>query len=251
MKRACGETTGDILGQSGCRVTKTGSWQYLSSDVYKTGCRVTCVQSSTGTGKTRSTVKFAREEGRPVLAVSCRLTQVDEHAKVFSNTASGLPGRTFAYNEEGMAANFRGGHDNYVTTLNSLAKVRDIWCKDSRTAGQYIVYLDEFHSLLGYLFTSSTLDRCRRAALSSLTWLLKHAHKVCCSISATASFRLQPATALLRVMSMFPSVFVHISLLCNFFCMQLPLLQLFSFSTACFLTFLYACELPLLQEEEL
>ena len=44
--------------------------------------------------------------------------------------------------------------------------------------GKYILYLDEFHTVLSHVFTSSTLDKTRKEVLSALVWLVNHAGKV-------------------------------------------------------------------------
>jgi hypothetical protein len=73
------------VSENQARITQRVDVKFLSTDLLDTGCRVACIQSCTGTGKTFNTTKYARERQMPVLSICHLITQVQEHHKVFSN----------------------------------------------------------------------------------------------------------------------------------------------------------------------
>ena len=48
---------------------------------------------------------------------------------------------------------------------------------DTHAVGKYILYLDEIHSIIGYILTNSTLSGSRKDVISALTWLMNGAGK--------------------------------------------------------------------------
>ena len=157
------------------RITKRIQEAFLSADLLDTQHQVVVIQSCTGTAKTTSVVEYARTKRMPVLSVCARRTQVNEHCRVFQDEQNGLPAPTVPYDHSQA---FRPGVDNYVTTLDSLRKIKKVFQHHATDVGKYLLYLDEFHSLVSYALNSSTLDATRKQVLSSLVWLLNHAGRV-------------------------------------------------------------------------
>ena len=160
------------------RITKQINEKFLCADLFNTEHQVTVVQSCTGTGKTTSLITHACAISRCVLSICARKTQVDEHCRVFRAEHTGLQGRTMRYDDKKILSDFRPGDDNYVTTVDSLTKIKDVFHHCTEMVGKYILYLDEFHTVLSHVFTSSTLDKTRKEVLSALVWLVNHAGKV-------------------------------------------------------------------------
>jgi hypothetical protein len=68
----------------------------------------------------------------PVLSVCARRTQVNEHCRVFQDQQNGLPAPTVPYDHSQA---FRPGVDNYVTTLDSLRKIKKVFSITPQTSG--------------------------------------------------------------------------------------------------------------------
>ena len=164
-----------LSDENKARITQRVDVEYLSTDLFDTGKRVACIQSCTGTGKTYNTIKYAREQQMLVLSVCHLITQVQEHDKVFRDKENGLPTETIKYDDTEALRRFQPGVHNYITTLDSLPKIKKLL---GDHLGKYILYLDEIHSIIGYLLTSSTLSGSRKDVISALAWLMNGAGKV-------------------------------------------------------------------------
>jgi hypothetical protein len=62
-----------------------------------------------------------------------------------------------------------------LSSQYSLPKIRGTF---SGHIGKYIVFFDEFHSVVQHLFFSDTLRSKRRAVMKTIRWLLRNAGQV-------------------------------------------------------------------------
>ena len=155
------------------RITRRLNAQFLSPDLLQNSRRVSCIQSCTGSGKTHATIAYARERKLPVLSICAIRTQVTEHCRVFGDADHGLPARTVHY--QNIPDDFKPGVDNCVTTLDSLLRIKERLHEHTQ---EYLLYIDEIHSVIDYVLHSQTLDCKRKDVLSALSWLFKNAQKV-------------------------------------------------------------------------
>ena len=140
---------------------------------------IVAVESCTGTGKTTAVVKHAEWARKPILSVCALRSQVATHVKDFK--AKGLS--TVQYDDSDAFKNLNVGVDSLVTTIDSLPKLREKFSQEGselseEPLGNYILLLDEFHSLNSHIFFSSTLHSKRREVMKTMRWLLKRAGKV-------------------------------------------------------------------------
>ena len=155
------------------RVTAEIDDAYLKAEIFIPS--IVAVESCTGTGKTTAVVKHAKWAGTPILSVCALRSQVATHVKDFK--AKGLS--TVQYDDSDAFKNLNVGVDSLVITIDSLPKLREKFSQqDLATLGNYILLLDEFHSLNSHIFFSTTLRHNRRSVMKTMRWLLKHAGKV-------------------------------------------------------------------------
>ena len=62
-----------------------------------------------------------------------------------------------------------------VSTIDSIVKIKMLIGDDIK---KYVVFVDEFHSVLQHLLTSSTLKNKRRQVFASIGWILKHCKQI-------------------------------------------------------------------------
>ena len=151
--------------------------EYLKADIFMPS--IVAVESCTGTGKTTAVVKHAEWARKPILSVCALRSQVATHVKDFK--AKGLS--TVQYDDSDAFKNLNVGVDSLVTTIDSLPKLREKFSQEGselseEPLGNYILLLDEFHSLNSHIFFSSTLHSKRREVMKTMRWLLKRAGKV-------------------------------------------------------------------------
>ena len=122
------------------------------------------VKSDTGTGKTTSFKTYIKETKQPFISIVSRITLGDEQSIVFSE--SGLDVRFYK-----RVKNFINGQ-NIVIQLDSIMKLTNIDFKD------YVIFLDEYNSIIDHLITSSTLSQSRTSIYTLFTRILKECKQI-------------------------------------------------------------------------
>ena len=130
------------------------------------------VKSDTGTGKTTSFKTYKEslgKKGKPFISIVSRISLGLEQYETFN-----MAGIETDFYEN---ADFEPGN-NYIVQLDSILKLR-YWESVGETDG-YILFLDEFNSIIKYLFTSDTLNKSgiRIPVMDLLIELIKNASKV-------------------------------------------------------------------------
>ena len=133
------------------------------------------VKSDTGTGKTTSFRSYkqylneSNEKGTPFISIVSRISLGLEQYETFNN--QGID--TGFYENE----NFEPGQ-NWIVQVDSLLKLK--WFESIGETEGYILFLDEFNSIIKYLFTSDTLNKSgiRIPVMDLLVDLIKGASKV-------------------------------------------------------------------------
>ena len=150
-------------------ITKT----HLDKEMYDDNVRIHLVESSCNTGKTTSVFAYARVEKLRILAVSTRISQLDAHEAVIANSkekSERYDGKTLAESEIGTS--------HLLSTIDSVSRIVSFLKRTPENAKHFILFLDEFHSIVQYLYDSDTLLQKRRRVLKDLQWLIRHTNKV-------------------------------------------------------------------------
>tara|TARA_R100000654_G_scaffold24805_2_gene47984 strand:+ start:669 stop:3713 length:3045 start_codon:yes stop_codon:yes gene_type:complete len=136
------------------------------------------VKSDTGTGKTTSFYSYVKEHhkdrgdwGTGFISLTSRISLAEEQYNIFNN--NDLECRFYKHVDKDRPLD---ENESVVVQIDSIAKLsRGLfygWYSD------YIIYLDEFNSLVEYLITSPTLENKRIEVFYSLKELLVHAKQV-------------------------------------------------------------------------
>ena len=127
------------------------------------------VQADTGTGKTTMAVELLGYSGYiRYISITSRVSLAEEQYKLFQNAKlrvkyyKNIPGKQYA-NMEGQSL---------VIQLESLYRI-STW-----NAKHYIIFIDEFNSVLGHLFSSETLKSKRKQTFKLFCNMLKNAKQV-------------------------------------------------------------------------
>ena len=126
------------------------------------------VRSDTGTGKTTSFKHYSKD--KKFISIVSRISLGEEQYNVFNEYGSKC--RFYQFLENGES--FDDG-DNCVTTIDSIIKLRSL------NISEYILFLDEFASIIEYLVISSTLDKHRSTIFQIFVYLIKNCKQVICT----------------------------------------------------------------------
>lgn len=125
------------------------------------------IKSDTGTGKTTSFKYYVKNNNKKFISIVSRISLAEEQYNNFSN--HGLNCKL--YNIED---NFYNG-DNVVITIDSILKLRNI------NFNNYVIFLDEFASLIEYLICSSTLKSKRTSIFNMFIKLINKSKQIICA----------------------------------------------------------------------
>ncbi len=131
------------------------------------------MKSDTGTGKTTSFTKYFLKEDNNTkfLSIVSRVSLAQEQYMTFSK--SGIDCGLYKIIDGRLKSN-----DNYVITIDSILRVAN-W--DSWEYKNYIVYLDEFNSMIEYLICADTLNNKRVVVFNGLLKILNNCKKIICT----------------------------------------------------------------------
>jgi len=151
------------------------SSKFLDKGLYENTERINIVESSCKTGKTTSMVQYVLENDLRIISACTHIAQVQSQATILE--ANGMP--IILYTDAKALRNAIVGQKNIITTINSARyALSTIIDDDYRNASQYVLILDEFHSIVSAVYGSETLDHQRKEILSDLHFLFNHCKKV-------------------------------------------------------------------------
>jgi hypothetical protein len=172
-------------------ITKTINEKYLNADIYDT-FKDNIIKSSLGTAKTHSTFDYILKNDYNILSICQLINNVDNHIRDFKNHPSNINNRCLlAYNEtpdyelENHIQGYRNDETDFInnvngicTTIDSLAKVHKKYFSNNNIIRDYVIFMDEIHSDLLHLLTSSTLKGKRTETIDILYDILKNCKKI-------------------------------------------------------------------------
>lgn len=129
------------------------------------------IKSDTGTGKTTTFKHYIKNTNQKFISICSRVSLVNEQYKVFNEHGVDCVNYKFRLEENNLFKKF-DNQDNIVITVDSIIYLSNI------DFSKYIIYLDEYNSLLEYLITSPTLQNTRAVVFYRLKQILKNAKQI-------------------------------------------------------------------------
>jgi len=149
--------------------------KFLNRSLYENTNRIIIVESSCKTGKTTSMVQYVLGNDLRIISACTHIAQVQSQATILE--ANGMP--VILYTDVKALKNAIVGRENIITTINSARYALSTVINDNyRNASQYVLILDEFHSIVSTVYGSATLDHQRKEILSDLQFLFNHCKKL-------------------------------------------------------------------------
>ena len=148
--------------------------KYLAIDnceLFLNNSKTLIIKSDTGTGKTTWSAQYIKQlssQKKKILSIVSRRSLVEQHIKSFYDIGMCLT------SYEDKKINWK--KDNICIQIDSISKFVD----EINETSDYIVYLDEINSLIGYMINSSTLDNKRLTVYMQLKKILSSAFRVIC-----------------------------------------------------------------------
>lgn len=122
------------------------------------------VKSDTGTGKTTSFKHYVKKYNKNFISIVSRVSLGEEQSNSFSEF--GIDTRFYKNQDK-----FENGQ-NIVITVDSIMKLYNI------NFSKYVIFLDEFNSIIEYLITSSTLNNTRTLVYTLLIKIINEADQI-------------------------------------------------------------------------
>lgn len=145
--------------------------QQLQEDYFKKLAelkKIIMMKSDTGTGKTTAFKKYIKMKDKKFLSLVSRKTLGEEQYHLFCKF--GIDCSYYEYER------FEG--DSYICQVDSIMKlgyaISEGWFSD------YDIFMDEYNSIIKYIFTSSTLNKTRVLVIEHLINILKQAERIWC-----------------------------------------------------------------------
>jgi hypothetical protein len=173
-------------------ITKTINEDFLKYYIYENDKDI-IIKSSLGTAKTYSTFDYILKNDYKILSICQLINNVDNHIRDFGNHPSNKDKNRFllSYNEipdyefenhiHGFITDdndFSNNINGICSTIDSLAKVHKKYFNNNDLIKDYVIFMDEIHSDLLHLLTSTTLNGKRTETLSILYEMLKSCKKI-------------------------------------------------------------------------
>jgi hypothetical protein len=165
-------------------LTKTENMQdinhkYLTIDLINPN-RDIIFKSGLGTGKTTCTFDYVIKNNIPILSICSLVSVVNSHIEKYNEQKGKENMDLLKYNDEDLNDKYftmkkENKISGIVSTIDSIIKIKMLIGEDIK---KYVVFIDEFHSVLQYLLTSSTLKNKRRQVFASIGWILKHCKQI-------------------------------------------------------------------------
>ena len=123
------------------------------------------IKSDTGTGKTTLFKKYAAENNLNIISIISRISLGDDQYKSF--------------NEEGIEIyNYRYSKRRFITGENVIITIDSISRLCRMDFKNYVIFLDEFNSLIEYLMTCPNLKKTRCNVFRMLLRILENAQQI-------------------------------------------------------------------------
>ena len=129
------------------------------------------VWSDTGTGKTTAFKQYAKDTSEQFVSIVSRVSLGEEQTAIISN--EGIDTRFYKYLDEGTKM-FDDGM-NCIVQLESIRKLGNL------NLSNYVLFLDEFSSIIKHLVTSKTLDRERACIFKMFVRIIDECKQVICT----------------------------------------------------------------------
>jgi hypothetical protein len=124
------------------------------------------IKSDTGTGKTTSFKHYIKNNNLKFISIVSRISLGEAQYNTFSE--ENIKCKFYKYDSD------FNNKDSIIIQLDSIRKLHSIDYKD------YIIFLDEFNSIIEYLISSDTLQNIRVLIFQQLLKIIKSCKKVIC-----------------------------------------------------------------------
>lgn len=175
------------------KITKNINQEFLNADLFNNG-KDQIIKSSLGTGKTHNTFKYILNNNYNVISIGQLINNVDNHIRDFKNHPDNKTERILIKYDEATEHEIKQNEDRrngiitdnkpekitgLCTTIDSLNKIYEkYFIKGNNKIEDFIIYLDEIHSDLLHVLTSTTLNGKRTDILNVLYEMLKGCKKI-------------------------------------------------------------------------
>ena len=129
------------------------------------------IKSDTGTGKTTSFKHYVKFNNLKFISIVSRISLADEQYYTFSK--HGIKCKKYKLSKDHYVDLFN--NDNVVITIDSIRRLYDF------DFSQYVIFLDEYNSLLEYLTTTSTLAKNRSIIYRKFLHIIRNCKQVICA----------------------------------------------------------------------
>ena len=138
------------------------------------------LKSGTGTGKTTLVKKYLEKTGQKFISIVSRMTLAYEQYKTFQE--EGIDVNYYKHYEN----HFIPKHSNVVIQIDSIMKLSswceyDDWNEEPSIIGDYVIFLDEYASLIEHLITSPHMKKSRALCFKVFCKILKNAKQIICA----------------------------------------------------------------------
>jgi len=162
-----------IINQA--KLTDENYSNFLEKSLDKKNYDCLIMKSDTGTGKTTSFTKYyqtmMKQENTKFISIVSRVSLAQEQYMTFSK--SGINCGLYKIIDGRLVSRY-----NYVITIDSILRVANWSCYEYKN---YIVYLDEFNSMIEYLICADTLNNKRVVVFNALLKVLNNCKKIICT----------------------------------------------------------------------
>lgn len=124
------------------------------------------MKSDTGTGKTTSFKKYVKNNNLKFISIVSRVSLGEDHYNNFSEESINC--KFYVYDTD------FNNSDSIIIQLDSIRKLHSINFSD------YVIFLDEFNSIIEYLISSETLQNVRILIFQKLLYIMKNCKKIIC-----------------------------------------------------------------------
>lgn len=122
------------------------------------------VRSDTGTGKTTAFKHYVKSNGLKFISIVSRISLADEQYNVFSE--HGITCKNYRINNDLLNG------DNIIITIDSIRKLYLV------DVSEYVIFLDEYNSILEYMTTAQTLSKYRSCIYKKFVSIIKKCRQV-------------------------------------------------------------------------
>lgn len=122
------------------------------------------IQSDTGTGKTTAFKHYVKQNNLKFISIVSRISLADEQYNIFSEHGIGC--KNYKISDD------LNNGDSIIITIDSIRKLYNI------DFHNYVIFLDEYNSLLQYLITANTLSKNRSILYKRFIQIIQKCNQV-------------------------------------------------------------------------